>query len=312
MSDWQQPPQGYPPPPQAYPPQPQTGLQPPPPGGQYPRQVGAPKKRTGLIIAIVVIAVLLLCCCSSVAAFLLFRVGSSDESSSTSGISIVPQDPEAAKRAADWKSVQAAFTPGDYTLVKPDARQQRLAEAAVALLLPDFTVEEVVLEAGYFDTAKDYYVFDTVFVRVHLTSDPEARTAYSFDVETPEAEAAGLKRDDLTVDADEDATQIEGKTWVIFPTGTKAPLLRGITDPAIGRLVKQACTDWPDGLPAKFVAGSDGSMVLSVETWDSYQYSDTYDRIDATYVRDGEGWKLKSYVPVIEPKDGSSTEPTQT
>jgi hypothetical protein len=170
----------------------------------------------------------------------------------------------------------------------------------------------MVLEAGYYDKEKDYYVFDTMFVRVHLTSDAEARTAYSFDMETPEAEVAGLKREELTVDADEEAAQLEGKTWIIFPTGTKAPLLRGITDPAISRLVKQACADWPNGLPTRFVEGADGSMVLSVETWDSYQYSDTFDRIDATYIRDGEGWSLKSYVPVIEPKDGSSTEPTQT
>lgn len=288
MSDWQQPPQGYPP----------------------------PKKRTGLIIAIVIIALLLLCCCSVGVAVLLFR----SDPGTTSTTTASPEDlakkqaeeAELAKRAADWKKVQAALVRGDYTFAEPDARQARLAEAAIAALLPDFTIDEVAVEPGHYDKAKDYFVFDGFYIRLHLTSDPQAKTAYSFDVETTEAEATGMTRDKLDVDSDEDVTQLEGKTWVIFPTETKAPLLRGIKDPAIGRLVKQACADWPDGLPTKFVLGTDGSIVVSVETWDNYRYSDTFDRIDATYVRDGQGWKIKSYVPIIEPKDGSSTDSTQT
>lgn len=304
MSDRQQPPQGYPPQQQAY--------QPPPPGDPYP-PTAPPKKRTGLIVAIVVIALLLLCCCSAGAAFLVFSSSSSTDSMGTPGVSEqTASDPEAAKRAADWEKVQAAFVAGDYTLVKPDARQQRLAGAAIAALLPDFTIDEIAVEPGHYDKAKNFYYYDSVYVRLHLTTDPEAKTAYSFDLQTPEAEAAGAGRDNLDMDTGYEAAKLEGKTWLLYPADTKAPLLRGITDPAMGALVKLACTDWPGGLPTKFVAGADGSMVLSVETWDAYRYSGTYDRIDATYVRDGDGWKLKSYVPVIEPKSGSSTEPTQT
>lgn len=313
MSDWTQPEASQAPPPSDLQPPYES---PPAPEPMAAMPVGAPpqppKKRTGLIVAIVVIGVLLLCCCATAGGIAVLgpAIFSSDGSSGTS--STTKTDPEAEKRAADWKKVTDAFVRGDYQFVEPDERQRRLVEAAVAQLLPDFTVDEVVIEPGRYDKERDYYVFDDAFVRLHLTSDPAAKTAYSFNIETPDAESAKLARDDLDVADGKDAMQLEGRTWIIFPTNSKAPLMKGMTDPAIGGLIAQACADWPDGLPTRFTAGADGSWVLAIETWDSYCWSDTFDRIDATYVRDGDGWKLKGWVPIVEPKNTGSEEPTRT
>lgn len=320
MSDWQPPQQEYPPQPPAPAYAPPQAYQPPPPG--YPPQAGGPyppgeppkKKRTGLIIAVVLISLLLLCCCAGVAGLLLFRAGSS---SRTDTISLSPSELEQKKaeekdlaaRAAAWESVKASFVKGDYTFADPNERQRRLAAAAIAQVLPDFTIEELTIEPGRYDKAKDYYYFDTAFVTL-VASDATIRTAYSFDIETPEAEASGLTKEKLDLDENDAVIQLEGKTWVIYPTGSKAPLLGGMKDPAYGVLIRQAGEDWPGGLPTKFVDQADGSVVVSVETWDSYRFSDDWNRIEATYVRSGSGWKVTTYKPVIEGGQSDEASPT--
>jgi len=321
MSDWQQPQQGYPPQPPApaYAP-PQQAYQPPPPG--YPPQAGGPyqpgeppkKKRTGLIIAVVVIAVLLLCCCSAGAGLLIFR---SDSSTGTGTTTLSPEElakkkaeeEELAARAAEWAKVKAAFVKGDFTFQEPDERQRRLAEAAIKQLLPDFEIEELTIEPGYYDKDKKYYVFDGAFMTL-VASDATVRTAYSFDIETPAAEASGMTRDKLDLDEGDEVIQLEGTTWVIYPTGSKKPLLGGMKDTSYAALIRQAGVDWPGGLPTKFEPQPDGSVRISVETWDSYRFSEDWNRIEATYVRDGSGWKVTTYKAVIE--TGTSDEVTPT
>jgi hypothetical protein len=312
MSDWQQQPQQYPPPPDA-------GMQPPPPG--YPPTagfapsgppVGPPKKRTGLIIAVVVIVMLLMCCCgTAVAGLFIYRSDSGP--TTTQGIATSPAkptDPDVAARAADWEKVTAAFVKGDYTFVEPDERQRRLATLAINEVLPDFIIDELTIEPGHYDAAKKYWVFDGFYVTLHLASDPLGKTAYSFDVETPAAEAGGLKREKLDVGKTEAVTQLEGKTWVIYPTASKGKLIKGMKHSTYAALVRTACDDWPGGLPTKFIDQDDGSVLVSVETWESYRYSEGYDRVEAVYVRDATGWKIKSHKAVIE--TGTSGEATPT
>lgn len=319
MSDWQQ--QGYPPPTapdfgpppaQGYPAPPEA-YQPPQAGGPYPPGQG-PKKRTGLIVAVVLIVLLLLCCCAAVAGLVLFR---SSSSTSTNTTSLDPaelarkkaEEKDLAARAAAWELVKSSFVQGDYTFVDPNERQRRLAAATIAQVLPDFAIEELTIEPGYYDKAKDFYYFDTAFVTL-VASDATIRTAYSFDIQTPEAEASGMTKDDLDLGENGSVIQLEGKTWVIYPTGSKAPLLGGMKDPSYGVLIRQAGADWPGGLPTKFVDQADGSVVVSIETWDSYRFSKDWDRIEATYVRSGSGWKVTAYKPIIE--TGASSEATPT
>ena len=166
-------------------------------------------------------------------------------------------------------------------------------------MLPDFAIEELTIDPGRYDKAKDYFYFDTAFVTL-VASDATIRTAYSFDIETPEAEASGMTKEKLDLGESDAVIQLEGKTWVIYPTGSKGPLLGGMKDPAYGVLIRQAGEDWPGGLPTKFVDQADGSVVVSVETWDSYRFSDDWNRIEATYVRSGTGWKVTTYKPIIE------------
>ncbi|HEX9093675.1 MAG TPA: hypothetical protein VF902_06805 [Coriobacteriia bacterium] len=331
MSDWQPP--GAPAQPDYAPPQPDfasAGAPPPysatpgtPPGAP------APKKRTGLIIAIVVIVLLLLCCCAvTVGGYLFFvldsgsalKPGTSATGDPTSDVQRDPLasselvDPEAAARAADWQKVRDAFVAAaDAQYVAPDERQSRLAASSIGTLLPDFTIDEVKVSPGSYDAANHMYDFDGYAVLMHLTADPVVRMAFSYDVATAEADAAKLARDSLELEKDDDVLMIDGTTWVIFTTHSKAPLLHGIKDQSYVALLKLAGEQWPDGLAPQMIVQGDGSVVLSVETWDSFCFSDTYDRIEATYVRDGDGWKLSTYETVIEPKGSPSTDaPTAT
>jgi hypothetical protein len=320
MSDWQPPQQGQTPqppapayaPPQAY--QPPLPGYPPQASGPYPPGQPPKKNRTGLIIAVVLISLLLLCCCAGAAGLVLFRA---DSSTGTETISLSPSDlatkkaeeKELAARAAAWELVKLSFAKGDYTFVEPNERQRRLADATIAQVLPDFVIEELTIEPGHYDKAKDYYYFDTAFVTL-VAQDASVRTAYSFDIETPEAQASGMTKEDLDLGESDAVIQLEGKTWVIYPTSAKGPLLGGMKDQSYGALIRQAGVDWPGGLPTKFIDQADGSVVVSVETWDSYRFSDDWNRIEATYVRSGSGWKVTTYKPVIESGKNDEASPT--
>jgi hypothetical protein len=302
MSDWQQqPPQGYPP---------QS-----PPG---PPLAPPPKKRTGLIVALAVVGVLLLCCCASAGAGYLY-LAATRESDKTD---IVPpktqpskEDPAKTARLAEWEKVQDAYQKADYTFADPDERQTRLGKALIAELLPDFTISEFTVETGYYDDVESWYVFDHYFFKLSLTSDPKVQTAYAVLVGTSAADDAKLAREKLDVQEGDDVLLLEDRTWAIFPAETKIPLLRGMKDRSYAALMKQAMADFPGGLPTRVVAMDDGSADVHVETWNSYTWSDTYDRIEATYRRDGQSWKLGGYKAVIEPRDGTGTDapgPSQT
>jgi hypothetical protein len=274
---------------------PQPGQAPPSP----------PKKRTGLVVAIVVAALLVVCCCGTGVST--YMLGIFDAATSTTADDATPAakiPPEVKARADEWKKVTAAFVKGDWELVEPDERQRRLAEEAIKVLLPDFTIDELWVDTGSYDSAKNWYTFDSYVMRLHLTSDPAAVTAYSFDVGTVAADEAGLTREKLDLDEGDDVVQLEGRTWVIFPTLSKAPLLRGIKDRSYATLLKQTIGQWPGGLPTQLKPQEDGTVIVHIESWDSYMWSETYDHIEATYSRDGDVWKLDTYKAVIEPKEG--------
>jgi hypothetical protein len=273
------------------------------------------KSRTGLIVLVVVVVlVLLLCCCGAVGAWLWYSVGSGPGDASSTATSATPEptpaDPAATARGEDWRRVQAALIRSDYAFVAPDARQRRLADEVIKAVLPDFSIDELKVEPGSYDAAEKMHTFDSYLLLLHLTADPSVRTAYSFDVGTVAADEAGLAREDLELTDGDEAIQIEGTTWVLFPTRSKAPLLRGMKDPSFAALMKLACEQWQGGLPTKLMPQGDGSVLVSVETWDSYCWSETFDRIDASYERDGQGWTLRDYTAIVEPKDqpGTSTQ----
>lgn len=292
---------------QPYPPAPQpvTGYAQPVPNAPQP-----PKKKTGWIIAIVVIVVLLLCCCA-VGAVGLIGIFSDDGTTTTT---TEPEeegpenlDAEEDARYAAWQRVLDAFEKHDFEFVEPDDRAKDKAAAFVEQMLPDFRIEELKVEHGEYNEEEGWHLWDMYFVRLAHTSDPDVQTAYSFWVHTAEGDARKSTRDGINVEEDEQVVQIGG-TWVVYDTYADA-LLGGIADDSYVRLMKQAAEDFPGGMATQLVDEGNDLVTVHVETWDSFCWSTTYDRIEATYELDGDDWILRDYEAVLDeerPQDGAS------
>jgi hypothetical protein len=294
-------------PPREYPPDVPAPLdtQPPPAGGPQPgTPVQAPKKRTGLVIALVVVGVLLLCCCPATVGVVLWAASGSNNStgsSSTAG----PVDTKETKRIAEWEAAESRFPTSGYETVAPNERQQRLAGEATRLLYPDFTLDETrISPRGYFEG----YDYDGYATRLHLTADPSVRFIAGYWVVTPAGRA--VSRYDLNLEPEDGLDQLEGDAWVIY-TAEARKTLGGVGDQPYAALMAKACEDWSGADVDAIYPASDGSVTMRMSVWDSRWRSKAPDQVgdyvDAVYRKSGDPWKLERYEIVI-----GSQEDTQT
>jgi hypothetical protein len=303
MSDWQQPPGQQPPP--SFPP---PGQQPPPsysPPAAYgppemPPQMAPPspgeppKRKTGTIVTIVVVVVvLLLCCCVSVAGYLIYTASRTASTISELAKNAVTTDPMEVARLAKWEVAKGQFSQTGYTSVAPDARQQKLADAATKLLFPDFTLDELEIGPGSYDAKTKYYTFDTYVVLMHLTADPTVKVARSYSI--TQAAADHLTRGEVTVKANRALEKVGGTSWLLYATDKVQPLVKGIKDQKYVALMKKVAADWPGGCIVMLQPDAAGKVTVRVFTWESYWKSPAEDYMEATYTESGGVWTIGTY-----------------
>jgi hypothetical protein len=300
-------------------PPPPLQMQPPPAGGPWetlpegmpPDAAGpaAPKKRTGLIIAIVIGVLVLMCGCGVAIVGLLIGLDASGNSGTSS---TAPATPEDAQRIAKWLEAQASFPTTGFTTFAPEARQQQLAEQATAMLLPDFTVDDLRVHPGTFDSEKNWYGFDTYVTRLRLKSDRSVTLLFAYDVGTTEADAAGLSKDDIQIGDGDLLVALPGGTWLIYVADSRKPLFGGIKDPTYVDLLKQAETDWPGGDVSMVTDMSDGGVNVHVYTLQSYAGSSADDYIECVYRKKDGVWALDSYDVITGTDTGQEPVPSET
>jgi hypothetical protein len=277
-------------------PPPPLEMQPPPAGEPWeslpagmPLDAGGPdlpKKRTGLIVAVVIGVLVLMCGCGVAIVLALFDLGASDTSGTATTMTRASE--AETTRQQLWLLARASFPTTGFVTYAADERQAALAGRAVAMLLPDFAVDDLRIHPGSYDAAENWYEFDTYVTRLRLTSDPAVTLLFAFDVATAEADAAKLSKDDITLEA--------GDHLELLPGGdTREPLIGGIKDPTYVALLKTAEQDWAGGDVSILSPMSDGGVDVHVYTLQSYADSEAHDYVECVYrMKDG-AWTLDSY-----------------
>jgi hypothetical protein len=251
-----------------------------------------PKKRTGLVVAIVIGVLVLICGCGGAIVAALIDFGS-PTTSSTEGA--IQTGAEEERRQELWLQAKASFPTTGYVTYAADERQAKLAGQAVAMLLPDFEMDELRIHPGTYDAAENWYEFDTYVTRLRLKSDLAITLLFACDVATAEAEAAKLSREDIELDADDRLESLPGGAWLIYVADSKEPLFGGIKDPAYVELLRTAEMDWSGGDVSIVSPMSDGGVDVHVFTLSSYVDSEAHDFVECVYrLRDG-AWTLVSY-----------------
>jgi hypothetical protein len=246
-----------------------------------------PKKKTGLIIAIVVGVLLLCCCLASVAAGLLFF--STDSTStgtkevSEEGLKSLPEA-EADPRVTEWLDWNPA---GPAMLDAMPSAMERFASEGMEMLAPDFTAEEAVWRAGYYDAAEDWYYADAVFVRATHPSADNVYATIEMWIQSDQ-----MLAEDVAFDPQEDeiVTTIDGGARELIYWAQWGDGFRLETGDHTA-LWEQLGKDWPEATVVQLQA--DGNQYsVELTKWELYAVDGSYPYVWATYAKNGSDWEL--------------------
>ncbi len=266
-----------------------------PPPGAPPAQ--APKSNKTLIILVVVFLLLCSCCAIAGGGYMIYD-------DMLQEMVLAPAAPEPAEEPAEATVEEQALeewlawepTTGDFEAVSPTARQQDIAQEAMAQIHPLLTIDEVIVDPGGYDETDDAFYADEYLIVAHMTEYPEVEILEQ--VYAPSAE--GAADGDPTLDFEDFGegyllgTLSDGVEYA-YPDEDNV-LLDGPPDDT-QQLLLVAADQWPGGTVAIVFddADEEGSVWLAITTWEHVRTSWEFEGVLAKYiVEDGE-WILDEY-----------------
>ncbi len=244
-----------------------------------------PKKRLRIIP---IVMVLFGCFCAPAVLFLM------ESSPVEEAASFLDKQEDQSSEWASW-----GFVPTSTSALPPDERQSAIAEELAGKLFPQFVLDEVLIVAGGYDEADDYYTADHYLMRLHLSEEPEVALAYEIWVGASDWIENDVKWSSENVDETEHLEVLEDGTEYVYDEASFIPLLEGEPPADYLDLLSVAATDWPGGVITwtSWYEDDTGDWAIVYPTkWDSFVDDAPFAGFTATYVSEAtKGWVLDTW-----------------
>ena len=251
----------------------------------------APKRKTGLIIAVVLGLLLVSCACLAAGGLLLFSTSTSSSvpTISETPVTIDPQDPAEADRLAEW----IAWNPSVVEqLPAAPAEDEPLIKDAVNVMAPDFVALDTGYAEGFVDEGADYYYGDLYLVRAKHPSTDRVSAALEFTLQSP-----AMIAEDVPFEIE------EGDVVDLIADGTIEMIHRGrfgnadfpIESSEGAALWTRIGQDWPDGVVMRITTETADQVSVSITKWRQYAIDDYSPRLYAIYSLDAGQWDLSDW-----------------